>query len=110
MNASRSSHLEHILSFAFAAWAVSASLGAHAEYRCNPPPSQADKKACDLAKLDRPDELRLFIQRTRAIYGLYMPDYVTEEDARRWEVARQSEEGKALAKKDEQKQTKSASR
>jgi hypothetical protein len=87
-----------------------APIAAHAEYFCNPPPSQADKRACELAKLDRPDELRFFIHRTRAIYGLYMGNYVTEKDMERWDVARRSEEARSIEAKDDRKQIKSVSR
>jgi hypothetical protein len=110
MNANQKPHLKQALSFAFAAFVVSVSFGAKAEYQCDRPPSQADKKACDLAKLNRPDELRLFIQRTRAIYGLYMPDYISEQDIQRWELARHSEEARPIAAKADSDQAKNARR
>jgi hypothetical protein len=69
-----------------------ASLPAHAEYRCAAPQFAAERHACDLAKLDRPDPLYRYIQRTRASYNLYMPDYVSERDVERWEKARAKDE------------------
>jgi len=75
------------ISLAVAAVAALVSMGAHAEYRCQAPPTLEDKVACGLAKLDRPDELRLFIERTSSIYGLYFYDYVSPEDVDRWHSA-----------------------
>ena len=68
--------------------AAGVSVSASAEYRCNPPQpwSHADQKACELAKRGG-NELRLFIQRTAAIYGLYFYDYVTPADLG-WESSR----------------------
>jgi len=46
-----------------------------AAYRCDVPQVGPDAQACAIAK-QGPDELRRFIQRTRAAYGLYYYDYV----------------------------------
>jgi hypothetical protein len=85
------------ISFAVATLAACVSMGAHAEFRCNLPPAPEDKRACELARIDRPDELRLFIQRTRSIYGLYFYDYVTEADVNRWYAPRRSEQARSIA-------------
>jgi len=60
--------------------AAGASVPAHAEYRCDSPPTSADRRACDMAKRGATDELRRFIQRTASIYGLYIHDYVQPAD------------------------------
>jgi hypothetical protein len=110
MNANQSPWRQRLNSFAVAAFATSVCMGAQAEYLCNAPPSQADKRACELAKLDRPDELRHFIQRTRPIYGLSMADYVTEKDVQRWDMARRSEKAQSIIVIDVRDQSKSARR
>jgi hypothetical protein len=74
------------LALAFAV--VSASAEDHTAYLCKAPPTAADKQACAFARLDRPDELRRFIERTHSIYSLYMPNYVAEQDVERWDQAR----------------------
>ena len=79
------------------AMAAAVSVPAHAEYRCGSPSSQEDRHACELARRDAPDELRLFIQRTSPIYGLYFYDYVSAADFDRWEAARQDEEARSIA-------------
>ena len=66
------------------------SMKAHAEYRCASPASQEDRRACELAGRDSADGLRLFIQRTSPIYGLYFYDYVKAADFVRWESAHQN--------------------
>lgn len=96
-------------SLAVAALAVSFCVGAQAEYVCNAPPSQADKHACELAKRNRPDELRLFIQRTSGIYGFYFYDYVDAADVGRWHAARPGDDPLTAAR-DDHNQRKSASR
>lgn len=83
---------------AVAAVAATLCISVHAEYRCGAPPRPEDKVACDLARLDRPDELRLFIERTASIYGLYFNDYVSEQDIDRWNLARRHDEGPSLSK------------
>jgi hypothetical protein len=70
------------------ALALGLPAGANAAYLCNDPPTAADRHACELARQDDPTALRLYIQRTESIYRLYMPDYISPEDTRRWEVAR----------------------
>jgi hypothetical protein len=110
MNAKQWSCRQRCLCFAAAALATSVSMGVHAEYLCKAPPTAADKRACELAKLDRPDDLRFFVQRTRGVYGLYMLDYVTEADAKRWELARGSDESRANVAIDAGEHQKSVSR
>jgi hypothetical protein len=85
------------ISIALAAFAASVSMGAHAEFRCKAPAEHEDVRACELARMDRPDELRLFIQRTSVIYGLYFYDYVNEADFNRWDAARRSEQARSIA-------------
>jgi len=106
----KTSKYAHGLSIAVAALAASVSMGAHAEYRCAAPPTQEDKRACELAGVDRPDELRLFIQRTSPIYGLYFYDYVTEADVGRWYSAQRSEEARLSMTADDRDKEKSSSR
>jgi hypothetical protein len=94
------------ISFAVAALAATVSIGAQAEFRCKSGSFPEDKRACELAKLDRPDDLRRFIQTTRSIYALYFYDYVTEEDFDRWHAARKNEEARAItATADRDRQT-----
>jgi hypothetical protein len=85
------------VSFAVAVLAASLSSGARAEFVCNAPSTPEDKRACELARQDRPDELRLFIQRTSSIYGLYFYDYVTEANVNRWTAADRSEKARSIA-------------
>jgi hypothetical protein len=66
------------------------SVPAHAEYRCGSPSLQEDRRACELAKRDAPDDLRRFIQRTSSIYGLFFYDYVSGADFNRWEAVRRA--------------------
>jgi hypothetical protein len=98
------------ISFAVAAVAASVSMGAHAEHRCKAPPTPEDERACELARMDRPDELRLFIQRTSSIYGLYFFDYVTEADVNHRDVARQSEKARSITAVDDRDKGWSVSR
>lgn len=84
------------ISFALAAIAAAFSVAAHAEYRCDAPAASEDRVACELAKLDRSDELRLFIERTKSIYGLYFDDYVSQRDVDRWDSAREHEEAQSI--------------
>ncbi|MEJ7669336.1 MAG: hypothetical protein WKH97_11485 [Casimicrobiaceae bacterium] len=60
------------------ALAAAPLLSAHAEYRCDAPPSSADARAC-AAATQGPVELRRFVERTRVIYGLYYGDYKRPE-------------------------------
>jgi len=59
------------------ALAAASLLSAHAEYRCDAPPSSADARAC--AATQGPVQLRRFVERTRMIYGLYYGDYKRPE-------------------------------
>src|SRR5262245_56227871 len=52
---------------------------ARAEYKCDKPQGFIDARACAKAK-EGSDVLRMFIQRTRMIYGLYFWDYVQPRD------------------------------
>ena len=83
------------------------SMGAHAEYRCKAPPTPEDKVACDLAKLDRPDDLRLFIDRTSPIYGLYFYDYVSQQDVDRWDSVREHQDAQSITTADDRVKAKS---
>jgi hypothetical protein len=91
MNTHQGPHPRRYVFLAVAALFASASMGARGEYLCAAPKTAADTHACQLAKLDRPDELRHFIQRTQSVYGLYMPDYVRDADFERWDRTRQRE-------------------
>ena len=77
--------------------AMAASVSAHAEYRCSPPSTPEDRRACELAKQDASGELRHFIQRTSSIYGLYFYDYVRASDLDRWEAARRDDGALSVA-------------
>ncbi len=98
------------ISFAVAAVAASVSVGAHAEHRCKAPPTPEDERACERAAMDRPYELRLLIQRTSSIYGLYFYDYVTEADVNRWDVARRSEKAQSITAVDDRDKGRSVGR
>lgn len=58
-----------------------------AEYRCANPQLPADIRACALAR-QGPDQLRRFVESTRAIYQLNFYDYVSDEDFARWDAER----------------------
>lgn len=70
--------------------AAVATTPAYADYRCDSPKLKEDQRACELARLSEPDQLRQFIQATRGVYNLYMPDYVSDRDVKRWDLARMS--------------------
>ena len=50
-------------------------LDSRSEYRCDNPASVGERTACEKAQ-EGPKALRWYIERTRAIYGLYFWDYV----------------------------------
>ena len=79
--------------------AAGVSMSAHAGYRCDSPLAldKAERHACDLAKRGAASELRLFIQRTAAIYGLYFYDYVTAADFDGWRAAHSSNKPLSVA-------------
>ncbi len=81
------------------ALAVGVCAPARAEYRCNSPRTwaKADRTACELAKRGAATELRLFIQRTAPIYGLYFYDYVTSADFERWSAAQRNDKPVSIA-------------
>lgn len=54
---------------------------ARAEYRCDNPQGWVDVRACAKAK-EGADALRLYIQRTRMIHGLYFWDYWPRRESR----------------------------
>jgi hypothetical protein len=87
----RTSKQSSRIPFAIAAFATLVSATARAEYRCDARALPEEKRACELVK-QGPDALRMFIDRTRGIYGLYFYDYVTEADWNRWDTARQAGE------------------
>lgn len=66
-----------IVSLAFAA-------SAHAEYRCDPPPTWIDQRACKAAE-ESPQALRQFVQRMRWFTNLQFADYVNDNTAQAWE-------------------------
>jgi hypothetical protein len=83
------------------------SISAHAEYRCKAPATVEDNVACDLASLGRPDELRLFIERTSSIYGLYFYDYVSQHDLERWDSVRANEDAPSITTAEDRAKEKS---
>ena len=50
--------------------------------------TNAETKACELARQDTPDALIHFINRMKGVDNLYVNDYVSKADAERWEVAK----------------------
>ena len=54
--------------------AVAPLVSAHAENRCDTAQAGPDVKAC-AAAAQSPTELRRYVERTRAVYGLYYWDY-----------------------------------
>ena len=60
---------------------------AYAEYRCATPRqlTSAETRACELARQDSPDALIHFTRSTKGVYDLYLPDYFSEADQKRWE-------------------------
>lgn len=81
-----------------AAVAVAAALSttAHAAYRCAAPEQlgNAEATACKLAKEDSPEALVHYVQRSHAVFSdLSVNDYVTEADAKRWEIAAAQKSG-----------------
>ena len=77
-----------------AAFATILCATARAEYRCATPQQldSAETRACQLAQQDTPEALIRFVNRTKAIYNLYVNDYVSEADVQRWEMAKQKAE------------------
>ena len=82
----RTSKLSNPILFAIAALAATISATAQAEYRCNAQALPEEKRACELVK-QGPAALRIFIEATRSIYGLYFYDYVQQADFDRWDAA-----------------------
>jgi len=86
---------KHARFLVLAVAAAGFSMGAQAEYRCNAPSLPGEERACELAKLDQPDQLRRFVQVTHVTLGLDMADFVSQSDLRRWEEKRAQESAKA---------------
>lgn len=63
---------------------------AYAEYRCDPPPTWIDQRACQAAE-ESPQALRQFVQRMRWITNLQFSDYVNENTALAWESQRRDQ-------------------
>jgi len=74
---------------------------AHAEYRCDPPPTWIDQRACKAAD-ESPQALRRFVQRMQWITNVRFEDYVNHNTALAWEsmkrelAAQQEAEDSAL--------------
>ena len=60
---------------------------AHAEYRCNPPPTRIDRHACQAAA-EGPQALRHYVQRMQMITNLRFSDYVNKATVDAWETAK----------------------
>ena len=61
------------------------SSGANAEYRCSPPPTSIDRRACEAAA-QGPDALRRFVNRwTSKMSNLYFEDYVDLKTTQAWD-------------------------
>jgi hypothetical protein len=92
----------YLIAFAVGIVAASVSTGAQAEYRCATPErlTNEEARACELARQDSPDALIHFVNRTKAIYDLYVNDYVSKADVERWELAKSKEapDAPAIAK------------
>jgi hypothetical protein len=82
---------KHIQGSSFGAAIVASAVcvGAHAEYRCANVGQldHAERRACELAKQQTPEALIRFVNRTKALYDLYVNDYVNSADVERWESA-----------------------
>ena len=76
------STISHISSALILSLAFTAS--AHAEYRCDPPPTWIDQRACKAAE-ESPQALRQFVQRMRWITNLRFEDYVDQNTVLAWE-------------------------
>lgn len=59
---------------------------AHAEYRCDPPPTHIDRGACKAAA-ESPAALRQYVQRMQLIRNLRFDDYVNDSTVAVWEAA-----------------------
>ena len=63
---------------------------AHAEYKCDLPPTPIDRRACEAAK-EGPESLRRFIQRVEPIANVQFSDYVSDATILAWEMNRARE-------------------
>lgn len=78
------------LALSTAAVAFAVPCIAHAEYRCDPPPTSIDRRACEAAA-ESPAALRQYIRRVQGIRNLQFDDYVTKETVLAWEATRARE-------------------
>ena len=63
-----------------------AGLGsARAEYRCDPPNSRIDRRACEAAA-ESPQALNQYVQRMRWMHNLYFYDYVNRATIAAWDA------------------------
>jgi hypothetical protein len=62
---------------------------AHAEYRCDAPPTPLDRRACEKAK-EGPQALRRFVEAQRPLHSLYFFDYMTEAQLVAWRNGRRA--------------------
>jgi hypothetical protein len=58
---------------------------AHAEYKCDLPPTPIDRRACEAAT-EGPESLRRFVQRMQTIANLQFSDYVSDATILAWEM------------------------
>ena len=84
------------VSTAFAALFAAATV--HAEYKCDDPSWQVDRRACAAAK-EGPRALNRFVWRMRPFASLYFPDYVNQETLAQWD-ARSAKEARERADAD----------
>lgn len=76
--------------------ATGIAAAAHAEYRCNPPPSVYDRLACEAAQ-QGPTALRRFVERwTSKMSNLQFSDYVDPKTARAWDAKQAQAESKEV--------------
>jgi len=69
---------------------------AHAEYRCNPPPSSIDRRACEAAE-QGPDTLRRFVWRMNWLRAnILFWDYVDAKTAQNWDAKRRQTAEKTI--------------
>jgi hypothetical protein len=65
-------------------FAALVSSSASAQYRCDEPPTDLDRRACQAAQ-QGPEALRRFIQRVRMVESLHFDDYVNKATLIAWE-------------------------
>ncbi len=72
--------------------AATTATDVQAEYRCNPPRSAIDLRACAAAS-EGPAQLRRLVERTRMIYGLDFFDFANDATFAAWDAASRRAEG-----------------